>query len=221
VSDDNSKQTTASPCVRFSVDDANAAWDAWGANCGPGAIAAVLGLTLDEVHPHMGDFERKRYTNSTLMWSALDSIGVRWSVSTRRRDWPVFGLARVQWEGPWMLPDVPARAAYRHTHWVGACQGGDATAAIFDINCMSVGGWLPETEWSDQVVPWLLRKTTPRASRGWHITHGRRGTPPPNGRGRPPPRPASWDAGAGPAPRPGSRASAGHTKAGGRPAGGC
>jgi len=59
-------------------------------------------------------------------------------------------------------------------HWpncASACQGGDATAAIFDIDCMSVGGWLPETEWSDQVVPWLLRETTPCASGGWHITH--------------------------------------------------
>jgi hypothetical protein len=31
-------------------------------NCGPGAIAAICGLTLDDLRPHLGDFEQKRYT---------------------------------------------------------------------------------------------------------------------------------------------------------------
>jgi hypothetical protein len=37
--------------VRFTLDEAQAAADTWGMNCGPGAIAAVLGLTLDELRP--------------------------------------------------------------------------------------------------------------------------------------------------------------------------
>jgi len=43
--------------------EAQTAWDVWGCNCGPGAIAAILNMRLDEVRPLMGDFESKRYTN--------------------------------------------------------------------------------------------------------------------------------------------------------------
>jgi hypothetical protein len=56
---------------RFTEADANRAHDEWGANCGPGAIAAILALTLDELRPYMGDFESKRYTNPTLMWATV------------------------------------------------------------------------------------------------------------------------------------------------------
>ena len=49
----------------------------WGANCGPAAIAEISGLTLDELRPHMDafGFDRKRYTNPTMMFGVLDSIG--------------------------------------------------------------------------------------------------------------------------------------------------
>ena len=49
---------------RFTAEAADRAYDEWGANCGPGAIAAICGLTLDELRPHMGDFEGKRYTTA-------------------------------------------------------------------------------------------------------------------------------------------------------------
>jgi hypothetical protein len=151
--------------TRFTVDEAQAAADAWGLNCGPGAVAAVLGMTLDELRPHLGDFERKQYTNPTLMWSILNSVGVKWRTS-RDKAFPDYGLARIQWTGPWTKPGVSPRAAYRYTHWVGAA--GDE---IFDINCMSVGGWVPSREWSGQVVPWLLGECVPRADGGWFVTH--------------------------------------------------
>ena len=77
---------TYPPEVRFTIDEANRAYDAWGANCAPGAIAAILGLTLDQIRPHLGDFERKRYTNPKLMFDSL-----RYAPLT----WPDFGLARV------------------------------------------------------------------------------------------------------------------------------
>lgn len=50
------------PPLRFGVDEAQAASDEWGFNCGPAALCAVLGLTPAELRPHLGDFERKRYT---------------------------------------------------------------------------------------------------------------------------------------------------------------
>lgn len=156
--------------VRFTLDEAQSAADTWGMNCGPGAIAAVLGLTLDELRPHMGNFERKGYTNPTLMWAVLNSLGARWRLVKPPSQWPRYGLTRVQWEGPWTAPNVPARVAYGHTHWVGSRIIGGATE-IFDINAMCVGGWISKHEWSGELVPWLLKECEPKASGAWHLTH--------------------------------------------------
>ncbi|HUW08392.1 MAG TPA: hypothetical protein VM537_01625 [Anaerolineae bacterium] len=155
---------------RFSTDDADRAFNEWGANCGPGAIAAICGLTLDEVRGHMGDFESKGYTNPTLLYAALDSIGVRYQ-KLRPVAWPGYGLVRVVWEGPWAAPNVPARAWYRHTHWIGtAVVAGDR--GIFDINCMNNGvGWVAFTAWSSNIAPFLARQE-PKATGEWHIVNG-------------------------------------------------
>src|SRR5579862_2172182 len=99
---------------RFTLADQQRAFDDWGSNCGPGAIAAITDRTLDEVRLHMGDFEEKRYTNPTLMWATLDRLGVRWRKQKAPLTWPQWGLVCIQWHGPWTAPGVPARVAYRH-----------------------------------------------------------------------------------------------------------
>jgi hypothetical protein len=176
--------------LRFTLEQAISAGEDWGANCGPGALAAITGKTLDEIRPHMGDFEAKRYTNPTLMFQALKSLGVAWRCGRRcEKDgrvsiksdqatdwtpdglaWPKYGLARIQWEGPWTAPGVRISKRYRHTHWVGSLFDG-VEHWIFDINCMCAGGWVPFAEWSGQVVPWLLGECEPKADGRWHITH--------------------------------------------------
>jgi hypothetical protein len=163
--------------VRFTVDEANAAATSWGFNCGPGAIAGVLGYTPAELRPRLGDFERKGYTNPSLMWEVLDGLGVTWrrrtlSVDPRLKKpfWPLFGFARIQWEGPWTAPGVPIAARYRRTHWVGGIRLSDEVF-VFDINCLCVGGWVPLGEWSSHVVPWILEECQPKADGRWHITH--------------------------------------------------
>ena len=165
---------TGAACVpRFSHADAIRAADEWGANCGPGAIAVILGMTLDESRPHLGDFERRRYTNPGLMWSILDGLGIRWSKILRPRRWPAYGLARVQWEGPWTAPGVPPRVAYRHTHWVGVSTADDQNVGIFDINALGNGtGWVSLRHWVDVIVPWILEQCEPGADGGWDLTHG-------------------------------------------------
>ena len=157
--------------VRFNLDHAQRAADEWGANCGPGAIAAVLDMTLDEVRPHIQDFERKHYSNPKLVYATLRSLGVKWRHA--EAVWPELGLVRVQWEGPWTMPGVPRRARYRHTHWIGARRVGENVwnTEIFDINCICAGGWVPLTEWNEQVVSWLLRVCEPKAFGSWHSTH--------------------------------------------------
>ncbi len=62
--------------VRFTRDEAQAAGEAWGFNCGPGALCAVLGKTPNELRPHLREFERKRYTNPSLMAAILHDLHV-------------------------------------------------------------------------------------------------------------------------------------------------
>lgn len=156
--------------LKFSVEDGDRAFDEWGANCGPGAIAAILGLTLAELRPHLGDFEAKRYTNPTLMWEILKRLDVDWRLC-KPPAWPTYGLVRVQWEGPWTEPGVPMRVRYRHTHWVGCCTA-ENSIGIFDINAIGNGtGWCALSDWEGILVPWLLKETQPKANGKYHLTH--------------------------------------------------
>jgi hypothetical protein len=185
------------PEVRFDRDSAQQAGDEWGFNCGPGALCAVLGKTPSEIRAYMGDFEKKGYTNPTLMASILRNLnapikvmfqGKADSKPDNPRDlklYPRFGLVRVQWGGPWTKPGVPIAARYRHTHWV-ACRfprefgpGKDGVSwgrtplvpEIFDINAIIVGGWLPWSEWADELMPWLQKQAVPKGDGTWWPTH--------------------------------------------------
>jgi hypothetical protein len=161
---------------KFSVEDAMRAGETWGANCGPAALAVVAGMTLDEIRPYMGDFESKRHTNPTLMLACIRNLELPigdWHLDNSGASlaWPKHGLARIQWEGPWTKPGVPIAARYRHTHWVASMAIEGEEQNIFDVNCMSVGGWVPLSEWAGSVVPWLLGQCEPKADGRWHITH--------------------------------------------------
>ena len=160
---------TAPPPIRFSAEEAYAT--DWRFNCGPGALCAVLGMTPAEIRPHMLDFERKGYTNPTLMLDVLRGLGVAFRHRPDRL-WPEFGLVRVQWSGPWTAPGVPPRVAYRHTHWVASCGTRlPDSMRVFDVNAICVGGWLSFIEWAQALVPWLLRICEPKADGRWWVTH--------------------------------------------------
>lgn len=160
---------------RFTEDDADRAYQEWGCNCGPGALAAITGMTPDEVRPHIPGFDAKRYTNPSMMEKALRSIGRPWRCAGAL-PWPAYGLVRIQWEGPWTLPDVPIVARYGYTHWIGAATTSTGIVGldqvdVFDINCMNNGtGWVSLGDWKDFVAPYLT-KEIPRANGKWHITH--------------------------------------------------
>ena len=143
---------TTVPLPKFTEAEASAAWDEFRFNCGPSAVAVMTGLSIPELMPHLFDFPEKGYTNPTLMWWILDSIKGRAKWSQRKdRQWPDYGLARIQWHGPWMQAGVPVAARYRHTHWVGAMQClnlGAVNLGVFDINAMSNGtGWVSYQDW--------------------------------------------------------------------------
>jgi hypothetical protein len=164
----------------FSPGEAERAYDAWGCNCGPAALAAICGLTLDEAHVLLPGFDEKRYTNPKMMLEGLRRTGREWKQLGGGEGtspcllWPDWGLARIQWEGPWTLPGVPMRARYRYTHWVGAHRrpiDGGVEVGIFDVNQLVNGsGWAALINWREVTAPWLAGHY-PRATGGWHITH--------------------------------------------------
>lgn len=168
------------PLLRFTLEDAERAADEWGFNCGPGVLCAVTGKTPAELRPHLLNFEKKGYTNASMMALILHGLGVRWKpvfecAGAREAEspfYPVPGLVRVQFAGPWTRPGVPVRARYRKTHWI-ATRGGtrDRPAEVFDINAISHGGWRSWEEWTNHLVPWLLKRCVPKADGRWWPTH--------------------------------------------------
>lgn len=174
------------PTYPYSEKEARKASDEWGFNCGPAALATMLDLKPDDVRSAIPDFDKTGYTNPTMMWTALHSLGIEiddvacsfaetWRVQGSligqssqpgaAENFPLYGLARIQWEGPWTEPGAPPKWRYRQTHWVGSMQVGSGLM-IFDVN----GGWMPFDKWETTIVP-ALTSDIPRASGKWHVTH--------------------------------------------------
>lgn len=152
--------------LKFDEHDAQRAYDEWGCNCGPSALAAALGMTLDEVRPHMGPFEQRGYTNVSNMQAAILSAGGR--ISRMYSSWgPVgSGVARIQWGGPWIIDGKPARWAARASHWVAWFRTRESHLYIFDIN----GGIRIIDLWETEIVP-LIIASIKRADGTWSLSN--------------------------------------------------
>ncbi len=146
----------------YAPQDVDYAHEAWGANCGPCALAALVGVPVDAVREYFPGFPDRPHTNPTIMREAIARAGVREREVLLRgpRDFPLHGLAFIQWEGPWTQPGVPARAAYRYTHWI-AVHGDDVYDANFD-------GWCSRANWEATVVP-VITRDIKRATGGWFV----------------------------------------------------
>lgn len=66
------------PPIRFTEDDAQAAWEAWRFNCGPGALCAITGMTPAELRPHLGDFENAACVGGWISWKEWATQLVPW-----------------------------------------------------------------------------------------------------------------------------------------------
>lgn len=178
----------------FVPPDVIAANDAWGANCGPTALAAVLGCPVMALRDAFSWFPRIAHTNPAHVEQALRLLtlqgrtggwsrvgGTTWPVEANAQhgqDWPrspFRGLGMVQWTGPW-TDDAEAgwakRVAPMHTHVIGLAEGGlgpmiyDCNQSIEDIP----GAWLSRETWVTRTAPELLRwhqKTADKRARGW------------------------------------------------------
>ena len=142
------------------VDEAGAAW---GANCGPAALAALLGREVAGVRELVQPF--KGYMTPTAMQAALDRAGAAWVKAKVAPGWRGNSGGRalvfIQFEGPWTRPGVPARAAYQHTHWIAS-----AGPLVYDVNFVP-DRWDTWAAW-ERTVFRLLRAHDPRIT-GWSV----------------------------------------------------
>jgi hypothetical protein len=162
--------STELPPIAFSSDDLNRAYDEWRCNCGPAALAAIAGVSLEEVRLHIGEFSRRGYMNVAGMRAAVVSLGYSISDMGSHLDspsstFPRHGLVRVQFTGPWTAKGASPRWAATHTHWVGSHRIGEVWW-VFDVN----GGWLKFNDWQEEIVP-RLTEVIKRADGGWYPSH--------------------------------------------------
>lgn len=160
----------------FTEAEAKAAYDDWGCNCGPTALAFALQTTLDVVRTAIPDFDSRRYTSPTMMSEALSRLGRQ--VNPLRAPGKFHGkrdrlvghadmfrgpmsLVRIQWTGPWTKEGASGKWAARQTHWI-ACWIENEQRQVFDVN----GGIRNFHSWEQEIVP-LIVAQVPRADGGW------------------------------------------------------
>ena len=161
------KRLYAAYTYTFNEADAKAAYDEWGANCGPCALAFALQTTLDAVRPAIPEFHSRLYTSPTMMDAALQNLGAQVVKLSAPKDRgascmfdPTIALVRVQWTGPWTANGKTQKWAARQTHWIATWLADDHY--VFDVN----GGIQRFENWDREIVP-AITATIPRADGGW------------------------------------------------------
>lgn len=158
--------------------DVDEAADAWGVNCGPAAVAALLGKSLADVRHAFPWFPARPWCSPTQLGQALSTLGIghRWTTLGMNRGptdeqkarFSAQGLVVVQIDGPWC--DLANKAAaYRYTHTV-SCQRVGAMLMVYDINAGpddSPGGWLPFPVWDELVMRDLVAHQ--KRATGWFV----------------------------------------------------
>jgi hypothetical protein len=147
------------PPLAYTEEHSDIARRRWKASCGPHAIAAATGLSLEAVRPHLPDF--RGWMSPTQITGTLASLKIDHELvkGLRTKDLED-GILRVQFEGPWLNPGVPARVGYFHTHYI-AVRG----AGVLDTMCLPAE-WYPRTAWAR-----LADIVIEPPDTGWHFTH--------------------------------------------------
>ncbi len=162
--------TTLGRTLLFAPPDIEQQNAVWGANCGPGALAALMGIKVADVRPfveHAQGGAFSGYMHAGHLMTVLTSAGY----SPRRRNnkvvgavlWPAqMGLAVLQLDGRWLGDGVPFPVRFKYTHTVASAEGG---ALIFDANA---GEWLPFVTWNRQVMSDVVHRQ--KGATGWHTS---------------------------------------------------
>jgi len=128
------------------------------ANCGPACLAAILSVQVCDVMCLFEHFPTRPFTSRRKMEEILHSLNIPFS---RTQNLPRFGLALIQFEGPWSQISGSEKWTSRYTHWVAVSNG-----TIYEVNAER---WLTQAEWSIATERLLVHY--PRAT-GWRIKEG-------------------------------------------------
>jgi hypothetical protein len=128
--------------VLYRPTDVEEAYTLWKSNCGPSAMAALLGVELVVIRTHIRDW--KGYTTPKMARETLRSAGAKCDYG-RNGDWPQCGLVCIQFRGPWLNPDAHWAEQYKRSHYI-AVHG----SAVYDVNCDK---WISRGHWEQLVAP--------------------------------------------------------------------
>jgi hypothetical protein len=162
---------TRLPPIRFTPEDLYKASQEWSCNCGPTSLAVALGITLDLAHWAIPHFDKRHYTSCTMMVHALRRLGSKFGhIMSQDSDipWPSYGMARIQWAGPWTEPGVPLFARARHSHWVATVMlVGREDRGVYDCNDPH---WTLFEDWEQIIVPHIIKECEPEGNGSWWLT---------------------------------------------------
>jgi hypothetical protein len=142
----------------FTAQESQQAHALWQANCGPHALAAACGKSLDDVHKVLPNF--RGWMSPYHLENALDQLNFGWQVEPNPFE-PKDGILRIQWHGPWLSHERHPREAWPHTHWV-ACQAGHIHDIVFPD---WVAQWIPLALWTPRITNFAQEKY-----QGWNFT---------------------------------------------------
>lgn len=154
------------PCdYLYTPQDLLEAHAAWKANCGPGALAAALGVPVQQLRDAFPSFPTRPWTTPTSMQAALTARRAAFRASAGFDSSAQRALLYVQLRGRW--DSAPERVQYRHTHWV-ATAGVDSFRRVYDVNAGDAGGWLTAEVWRNTVLRDIVARK-PGASGLWRV----------------------------------------------------
>lgn len=146
----------------YAPPDVDKQHELWGANCGPTALAALLGKTVAEIRPLVQPF--KGFMHAGDLVTALGRAGKQ----TRRHDeprgskaLPQHGLAVLQIDGPWCEPGVNPKARFRYTHTIACWHG----VMVYDGN---MDKWRRRENWERETMAFLVQDQ--KRATGWYTS---------------------------------------------------
>lgn len=148
------------PALQYDDASSEAAHEEWKASCGHHSIAAACGVTLDTVRGAVG--HEKGWMSPTNIGQSLQRLSVPVTLTQGMKTKQLReGVCRVQFEGKWLKPGVPARVAYFRTHYIAYRAG-----YVMDTALIS-WAWIDEARWR-RLINFYANESP---LEGWHITH--------------------------------------------------
>jgi hypothetical protein len=128
------------PTLLFSQKESSDAKEQWRGNCGPHALAAAAGISLERVKRAL-PFKFTGTMSPTQMAKAVEHLGIACIRTKSLRTQELRnGVGYVQWTGRWLSSTYNSEK-YRYTHWIASRDGW-----VFDT-MMSAFGWMKEDAW--------------------------------------------------------------------------